>query len=200
MHESGRLLSYPEPLSVYPYHHALLPAAVQTKLRARKLQNRVLGPLGDFPVTGALGRAAQRRLVARGGRIGTAAARVRANFQRVHRREIFPADQLVDHTQVELGLYLSRGGDRWIVSELERDTARSLYLATTYEELGLDRRLALYSIDEVIDLPGHWQRVSEVSERFLGSTDQRLKIAVPSGAQPYEVQEFVLQTIMERLD
>lgn len=199
MHESGQLFSYPAPLSVYPYHHALFPAPVRDKLRARKLQNRILGPLGRFPLTGALGRAAQRKLVARGGSLGVAAEMVRANFQLVHSTEIVPADRLIDNTQVKLGLYLSRGGVKWSVDDVGLDTARSLYLATTYEELGLNRSLALYSINRVVDLPRHWQRASHVSERFLGSADQLLTIAVPSSAQPYEVQKFVLQTIVDRL-
>jgi hypothetical protein len=196
--ENGELLSYPTPLSVYPYHHALFPERVQTKLRARKAQNRLLGPLADFPVTGAVGRAGQRWLVARGGRIGIAAAMLRANYQRVYSREIMPADQLSDRSEVALAVYLSRGRE-WVVKDLDLDTARSLYLATTYEELKLGPRVTLYSINGAIDLSQHWRRVSEVSERFLGAAGQLVKITVPSGARPFEVQDFVVQTILERL-
>jgi hypothetical protein len=199
MRETGELLSFPGPLSVYPYHHDLLPGAVQAKLRAGKARSRVLGPLESLALTRSLGHAARRLLVARGGRIGVAAAKVRANYERVPRRTIFPAENLIDRAQIELGLYLSRGGDRWSVKDLQLDRARSLYLATTYEELELSRPLALYAINGAINLPCHWRRASEVSERFLGSAGQLLKISVPSGALPQEVQEFVLQTIIKQV-
>lgn len=199
MHESGELLGFPAPLSVYVYHHALFPPAVRAHLRAAKTRNRVLGPLEAFPVTRPLGRGLRRWLVARGGRIGFAAAKVRANFQRIHLREVLRADQRIDRTRVELALYLSRSGDEWLVDHLQPDAARSLYLATTYHELGLDLPLKHYSLSGAIDLPRHWRRASEVSERFLGSARQLLKIAVPSAAHPHEVQAFVLETIKERL-
>lgn len=198
MREDGRLLSFPAPLSVYPYHYALLPSALRRELRGRKAQSGVLGPLGRLPVSGSLGRAARRRLIAHGGRLGAAAAAVRGGHQRIHARELFPADRLVGSVAVEVALYLTRGTD-WRVDELEPAEARSLLLATTYEELRLDAALAAYAVSGAVDLPRHWQLASEVTERFLGSARRPARIAVPRDAPPHEVQDFVLRAIEERV-
>jgi hypothetical protein len=196
----GRAFRFPVPHAVYAYHHDLLPLDVRARFQNSKTQSRILGPLYENPITRPVGRAAKRWLVTKGGVVGVQAARVRPHYVQVHSNEMFPPDKLVETAQIDLFVFLQREGSAPQVAPLSVDDARSLLLSATYLELGLDRPLELYAQASAVDLFKMWKGAGEAANAFLAACPQRLHVTIPRTLRPAELQSWLLDLLVKRLD
>jgi hypothetical protein len=193
----GRLLAFPTPFAIYPYHHDLLPPEIKKRLEGRRRAQRIAAHLDKVPLGHSVGRWARRKLMARGSR---RARSIRPGYISIPARELFPSGERVSEAPADLVAYLAPT-DRSAFSSvaITREDAAGAMQAVTYTELHLDAPLNAYTLASALDLRRHRRDTGSVLSQFLENVRTVIRIDVPRKATPREVQDFVWGVLDGRL-
>jgi hypothetical protein len=185
----GRLLAFPTPFAIYPYHHDLLPPEVKQRLERRKRAQLLAGKLDKVPLAHNVGRWARQKLIARGSR---RARSIRPGYISIPPRELFPSGGRVSEAPADLVAYLAPTEQTAFAAvRLTKEDAAGAIQAVTYNELHLDEPLNAYALASALDLTRHRTDAGAVVSEFLERVGTVLRIDVPRESKPRDVQDFV---------